>query len=264
MTGARDRRTDCAERARFKGGFRVFTNWRGTVGIVIPTKGSGSLEELIRILPPGIGVIPLFNNIRHGTIGEFTDAMALYEERVAELAEDGVDLIHPSGTPPFMLRGFDGEQKIVRAWQRRYGIPVFTSGMSQTAAMKALGIRKFVGIGYDFEDPGIVAAYFAAAGFEALSLGERFPIPWEQVGTLPSREIYRYIKQLFLHHPGAEGIYIQGSKWHLLDIVETIENDLQVPVVHPVAARCWDIQRRLKVHQPVAGYGRLLAELPAG
>lgn len=241
----------------------MFTNWRGTVGIVIPTKGSGSLEELIRMLPPGIGVIPLFNTIRHGTIGEFTDAMAVYEERVAELAADGVDIIHPSGTPPFMLHGFKGERKIVRAWEKKYRIPVFTSGMSQVAAMKALGIRKFVGVGYDFEDPGIVADYFTAAGFNVMSIGERFPVPWEEVGNLSGREVYGHIKRLFLQHPGAEGIYIQGSKWHLLDIIETLEQDLQVPVVHPVAARSWDIQRRFRVHQPVAGYGRLVAELPA-
>lgn len=40
--------------------------WRGMVGIIKPTKGSGSLVELITMLPDGIGVIPLFNNVRHG------------------------------------------------------------------------------------------------------------------------------------------------------------------------------------------------------
>ena len=29
-------------------------NWRGTVGMVKPTRGSGSLEEIIRMLPEGI------------------------------------------------------------------------------------------------------------------------------------------------------------------------------------------------------------------
>ena len=52
--------------------------WRGMVGTVKPTKGSGSLEELIRMLPDGIGVIPLFNNIRHGTLGEFSGVLPSY------------------------------------------------------------------------------------------------------------------------------------------------------------------------------------------
>ena len=48
--------------------------WRGMVGIIKPTKGSASLVEMIRMLPDGIGIIPLFNNIRHGKIEEFRAA----------------------------------------------------------------------------------------------------------------------------------------------------------------------------------------------
>lgn len=49
--------------------------WRGMVGIIKPTKGSGSLVELIKIPPEGIGVIPLFNNVRHGKIEELQAAI---------------------------------------------------------------------------------------------------------------------------------------------------------------------------------------------
>ena len=87
----------------------VYDCWRGMVGIIKPTKGSGSLVELIKLLPEGIGVIPLFNHVRHGTIEEFQGAIPAYEEKIAELAQDKVDLIHPAGTPPFMLLGYKGE-----------------------------------------------------------------------------------------------------------------------------------------------------------
>ena len=53
-----------------------------------------------------------------------------------------------------------------------------------------------------------------------------------------------------------------GSGWRVLEIIDTLEEDLGVPVIHPVPARCWEIQRRLTINQPVKGYGRLLAELP--
>jgi len=126
--------------------------WRGMVGIIKPTKGSGSLVELIKMLPDGIGVIPLFNNVRHGKIEEFQAAIQAYEEKIAELAEDKVDLIHPAGTPPFMLLGYKGEAEIIAKWEKQFGIPIFTSATNQVAAMKALKIQKFVGIGYDFDD----------------------------------------------------------------------------------------------------------------
>ena len=40
-------------------------------------------------------------------------------------------------------------------------------------------------------------------------------------------------------------------------------HDLGVPVVAPIAARIWEIQRRLHVRQPIKGYGSLLETLPA-
>ena len=35
-----------------------FTSWRGVVGCIKPTLRPGGLEELIRMLPEGIGVLP--------------------------------------------------------------------------------------------------------------------------------------------------------------------------------------------------------------
>ena len=237
--------------------------WRGMVGTVKPTKGSGSLEELIRMLPDGIGVIPLFNSIRHGTIGEFSNVLPSYEEKIAELAGDKVDMIHPAGTPPFMLLGYRGEQELIAKWEKTYGIPIFTSGSNQVRALKALGVKNFVGIGYDFEDTSIVARYFTDAGFKVLGL-ERLPGQWEDIGQVSSHEIYRLTKRIFLANPGAKAIYVQGGKIRMLDVVETLERDLQVPVLHPGVATAWEIMLRLKVHAPKAGYGRLLAELPPG
>ena len=55
---------------------------------------------------------------------------------------------------------------------------------------------------------------------------------------------------------------ISGSgAWRVIDVVPA-EEDVGVPVVHPVAARVWYVQRQLRVRQPVQGAGRLLVELP--
>jgi hypothetical protein len=45
------------------------------------------------------------------------------------------------------------------------------------------------------------------------------------------------------------------------DIV-AVENDLNVSVVHPVAARVWYVQKKLQVKNPLKGASRLLEELP--
>ena len=47
-----------------------------------------------------------------------------------------------------------------------------------------------------------------------------------------------------------------------LGIIKTLEQDLQVPVVHPVTARVWEFQKRLHVREPRSGYGYMLEALP--
>ena len=214
------------------------------------------------MLPEGIGVLPLFLDIQRGTADEFADVMAAYEVKVAQLAEHKVDLIHPEGAPPFMVKGYGGEREIIDGWEKKYKIPVFTSGTNHIAALKALGIKKFVGASYLGGNLNATFAdYFNDAGFEVLAM-EGMAVPFEDAGKLSPFEVYSHVKRSFLDHPGAEGIYLLGSAWRVLDIIETLEQDLQVPVVHPVTARCWEIQKRLYVREPIAGYGRLVAELP--
>ena len=51
----------------------MFESWRGVVGDIKPTHRPGSLEEFIKLLPDGIGVIPLTVGISSGTEQEFHD-----------------------------------------------------------------------------------------------------------------------------------------------------------------------------------------------
>ena len=240
----------------------VFASWRGVVGVVKPTHRPGSLEEFIRLLPEGIGVVPVYLNFQRGTEDEFRAALNAVHEKVGELAKDGVDLIHPEGAPPFMVHGFDGEKKITGDWEAEFKIPIVTAGQTQVEALHALGIRKFIGVTYFTGSiNGMFTRYFQGAGFEVLAM-EGMEVAFADVGRLASTEIYAHTRKAFLRHPGADGIYMLGTGWRCLDIIHVLEEDLQVPVVHAVPARGGAVQKRLHVRQRVEGLGRLLEEMP--
>ncbi len=99
------------------------------------------------------------------------------------------------------------------------------------------------------------------AGFEVLGM-DGISVPFKNFGGFPPQEVYAFIKKQFLRYENAEGIYMLGSAWNTLRIVQILEQDLQVPVVHPTPARVWAVQKSLHVNQPVRGYGRLLEEMP--
>jgi maleate cis-trans isomerase len=241
----------------------ISSSWRGTVGLIKPTRRAGGIEEFCRLIPEGIGVLPLFLNIRRGTADEFKSVLEQYEGRIQELAESEVDLIHAEGAPPLVINGLDAETAIVSHWEKTYGIPVVTSAQTQVEALRALGVRRICGVSYLVSGVNdTFSRYFREAGFEVLAM-EGMDVPFDQVQRLSSHEVYAHTRRTFLEHPGADGIYMLGTGWRCLDIIDLLERDLGVPVVHAVTARVWSIQHRLHVRQPATGFGRLLAEFPA-
>ena len=240
----------------------AFKSWRGDVGVIKPTHRPGSLEEFIRLLPEEVGVVPLFLGIQRGTIDEFREAINAYEAKVAELAELEVDLIHPEGAPPFMMQGYEGERRLIESWEARYGIPMMTSGQVQVDALRALGATRLVVSAYtSAETNEMVSGYLVEAGFDVLE-NAGIDVSFEQASNLSHEQVYAHTKQAVLRHPQCDGVLLFGSGWRSLNAIALLEQDLGLPVTHPVTARTWSVQKRLRVNEPVAGYGRLLEEMP--
>lgn len=239
-----------------------FQDWRGTVGVVKPTYRTGSLEEFIRMLPEGIGIVPLFIGLRDGSAETFQIALAEMEDRITELANIGVDLIHAEGAPILMTHGYEFEGQLLQKWSDSYQIPATSSGSTQVAAMQALGMHSVVGITYL---PGkindLFDRYLTDAGFEVREM-TGLEVTFERISYLSPREVYAAAKAAVARHPDVDGIYLLGSGWRVLEVIQLLEDDLDIPVLHAQAARVWYIQQHFRVRQRHRGLGRLLAELP--
>lgn len=235
------------------------------VGTVKPTNRpeSGEAIDLDEKIPANIKFLSLTMNFTRGTEEEFAASMPGYEAKAAELAKMNASLIRPSGAPPFMLLGYKGEQDTISSWEKKYGVQMFTSGQNHVRALRTLGVRKFVGASYFPEKMNaIFARYFTDAGFQVLAM-EGINAPFADVPKVPAEQIFEFIKSVVAKHKEADGIYMLGSAWRTLDIIGRLEKTLGLPVIHPGPARCWETQLRLGLHHPIAGYGRLLAEMPA-
>jgi maleate isomerase len=161
-----------------------------------------------------------------------------------------------------MAHGYRGEEKIIKDWERKYNVPIVTAAQTQVDALHALNVKKILGVTYFVGAVNdITTNYFHDAGFDVLGM-EGISVAFEDVGRVASQEIYAHSRQAFLKHPGAEAIYMLGTGWRCLDIIRLLEDDLQVPVIHPVPRAGLGVQKRLHVRQRVQGFGRLLLEMP--
>ena len=212
-------------------------------------------------MPEGIGVIPLLLNFKAGSNEEFLNSIPMYEQYAAELAEQAVDLIILSGAPPFMLLGPEKEAAFTRRLEEKLKIPVVTDPQLQVAGLHAMKVKKFIGASYSALQNKIVLDYMTTAGFKALSM-EPIDMPFDQVAQISVETLYAHVKRLYRAHRNADGVYIQGGGWQTVRVVELLEKDLGIPVVHATICQAWQIHKHLDVRQTKPGYGRLLSELP--
>ena len=241
------------------------SNYRGLVGNIKPRATDSSLVDMIRLLPEGIGVIPVYLNLQTGSREEYGSAYPIYEKHIEYLASQKCNVIAIEGAPPFMLLGPKGEAEKVDGWKRKYKTDMFTSSQNQVNAFRALKVKKILGITSGSGGPEmekVYAKYFEDNGFNVVAM-QGMGLEFKSIQDVPPEKIAAFVKKTFAEHKGADGVYILGSSLEALPLIAPLERELGVPVVQAIAARIWEIQRRLKVHEPIKGYGRLLETLPA-
>ena len=238
--------------------------WRGVVGYVKPSYWPGSLERLIRLLPEGIGVIPLYAGAKSGTQEDLANALKVAEQRVDELASIGiVDVIYIGGAPPPMLLGYDADHKLAQRLTQKHGIPVILTTTALVEALRALSVKRLIAITYFGDELNRkFAQYLTDAGFEPAAIQGIAAGEFKDVGKIPAGDIYAAAKKTFLKAGGADAIFLLGGVWESISIIERLEQDLQTTVVGGEQIDLWVILRALRIREPIKGYGKLLSELP--
>lgn len=230
----------------------------GTIGLVKPTYRPGSLEETIRLLPEGVGVVPLHAGVRTGDTQEFRDVLAIVAERVAELAELGVSAVYVEGAPPGMLMGYGADQRLADELSARHGLPVSFASTAAVSALRELGAKRVIGLSYTpAEQNAAFARYLRDAGMDVLTF-DGIEAPFREADRITADQVRRRCEELRAAHPDADALYLLGGAWRVLSVIEPLERELGVSVCAGIQASVWEILRLLGVERRIPGYGRLL------
>jgi maleate cis-trans isomerase len=235
---------------------------RGLVGNIKPRAADSSLVDMIKLLPDGIGVIPVYIDVTP----ELRDSgriYPLYEEHIAYLKSQKCNLIAIEGAPPFMLIGQARAAEMVDGWKRKYNIDIFTAPENQMHAFRALNAKRILGVTAGANGADVTKVYtkfFEDNGFSVVGM-ERLDFNAER--DVPPATTEPLIKKAFAGHKGVDAIYLLGAALEAMPLIAPLERDLGVPVVQAIVARTWEIKMRLNIHEPITGYGRLLETLPA-
>ncbi len=234
--------------------------WKAKIGVLIPSVDTGYCSYEFRVLCPE-GVVTLETRLAMGALTlENLQKMrgdALYGAKL--LAAAGPDVITYEATAAGFVLGVDGDAALIREIEEATGIRATTGAASVAASLEALGIKKVSVYAATTEEVTQYAVrYLSDKGFdvrrhESVSFGhasEGFRMsPWELYG-----EVVKFYRRC----PDVEAIFIAGGCFRTLEMLATLEKDLELPVVTTVPANMWHCLQLAGVKDRVYGFGQLL------
>jgi len=144
------------------------------------------------------------------------------------------------------------------------GVPAITSAQALGRAVRALGARRIAIVSpYSEEVNQRAGRYFAAKhGLEAVALegfGATDSYAIGQLGPENARNAFARIDR-----PEIEVFVVPGGNFPTMNSIAGWEREFNKPVVTTNQASFWGMLRAFDAREGVPGFGRLLAELPAG
>lgn len=144
-------------------------------------------------------------------------------------------------------------------------IPVTSAVPSVTAVLKALSVTKVMLVTpFTGEMNAHIERHLTNLGFTVVPgpLYDKTRKPGAGAEISPD-ELFRRVEASYRQNPTVQAIYFQGATLDPLPIIQTLEDNLGVPVVSSNTAMIWNILSKLGAKFSIKGYGKLLSSWPA-
>jgi len=230
-------------------------------GVLIPSTNT-TVEMECRLLPATYQAhVGRLMSSGAGSFAPSRDEDIEYQSRLLGTAKVEVVILAQTSASLF---ADDYDDVVTRRMSAGAGAPAITSAQAVGRAARALGARR-VAIVSPYSDAvnERAARYFAAKhGLETIALeGFRATDAYAigQLGPEHAREAFARIDR-----PEIEALLVPGGNFPTLPSVAAWEREFGKPVVTTNQASFWATLRALGARDRVSGFGRLLAEMPAG
>ena len=240
--------------------------WKATIGFVGPPRTNETvLHEAVRLAPKGVSWCWSVMGLPEFGQFEFDEALNLAGVCTKELAERGVDIIVATGIPLITSKGAGYHLQLEQELAASIGnkIPVTSDIHCVLGALAALGLAKIsLSSIYQRYIQDNVIRYLEHYGVQTLAdEGLSYALA-DCMTRADMNTAYECAMVVHKKAPQAQGMFIACPQWPVIDNIERLERETSAPVVTHLAAIMWGALSQIGVHEPQAGFGKLLGQFP--
>lgn len=235
--------------------------WRARLGFLIPPGNPTVEPEVSAMVPSGVSV----HFSRMISRGETGSPVGM-QERVQstldniDLPAEMLALVRPhvmvmALTVSSYLLGREGEETLKKRLEHKTGIPFTSAFASVVAALSALRVRR-VAVAMPYGEDVASMCKQALESYEFEVVSNRRLEGVKHIYSESSQRAYALARAA--NTPDAEAIFLPGTGFPTIDVLDLLERDLGKPVISSTSAMLWNALSIAGIRDRIEGNGRLL------
>jgi maleate isomerase len=241
--------------------FAVQTVAPGTrLGVILPSVNTVVEAWYNRIIPGGVSLhttrMLLANPVSQETLKRMD-----HEEGVAaarRLADCRPKVIAYGCTASSIVQGPEYDVHLQRQLTEATGVPCFSAVSAIVDALRTIGAKSIcVASPYTDAIDHAESAFFRAVGFEVLGAANLGIEDGFALAAPSASEMTDLARRAW--KPGADALLLSCLNMNSHEVVKSLEQELQRPVLTSTTATLWKLLRMAGHAVAIPGYGRLLA-----
>ncbi len=233
--------------------------WRARIGVIYPSSGLRN-TDFVRLAPPGVSAHVTRVSFKSlGTVAaikEMSEVENLLQAArlLAHVEPSSITWADTSGS---FLFGSSGDADQIKAIEKETGIPASTTSTACVKAFEALGVSNIcVASPYLQEVNESMEAFLWARALKVVRLESLELRESSRIARVEPETVYQLSKRAA--SSGGEALFVPCTDFLDLDLIQTLERDLSIPVVAANQATMWHALRLSGIQDHLEGFGRLM------
>lgn len=240
--------------------------WRARIGVIVSPPNTVVEGEFSQMAPDGVSVHAARLGRPEGLAGQLgadvilqtNDDLPRAAKSLNELRLDVVVFAHTAGS---MVRELEYDAELVNTMESTVGCPAITTAGAVVAALTQAGVKRLALLTPYPEQMTLMEQEYlenAVPGLKVLSSRSLLVSSGLAIGDLEPQVAYRESRNIDIGQ--ADALFLSGTNWRTMDMVQTLESDLGIPVFSANQVSMWAALNRLGIPAR-PGYGSLMDQI---